>query len=166
VPRFEDRFFEAGCDDATISFQKGRLVLEFEREARNFSHALVSALIDVAKAGAKVEHIEPDFLVSVSDIAERSGRSRQSSSLLASGARGKDFPAPVARVTSGSPLWDWVEVARWMFKNKNVDLNTLLQAKIVRAANRAVSYADGLEKSVLARKILSERRQERERVSS
>ena len=26
---FEDRFFEAGCSDATISFQKGLIILEF-----------------------------------------------------------------------------------------------------------------------------------------
>src|SRR5262245_16595195 len=30
---FEDRFFEAGCDDATIVVKRGAIILEFAREA-------------------------------------------------------------------------------------------------------------------------------------
>lgn len=56
---FEDRFFEAGCDDATIAFVKGLIVLEFAREATTFTGALMSAIEDVALAGAEVEHVEP-----------------------------------------------------------------------------------------------------------
>ena len=62
---FEDRIYEAGCDDATLSFQKGAIVLEFAREAASFAKALVSAIADVQRAGAKVERIEPDSLVSL-----------------------------------------------------------------------------------------------------
>src|SRR5688500_8207772 len=113
---FEDRFFEAGCEDATISLQKGALVLEFDRQAKNFSQALFSAILDVTAAGAKVHHVEPDYLVSLSDIAQRSGLSRSAASLYAKGDRGQDFPAPVARVTTESPLWDWLSVARWFKK--------------------------------------------------
>ena len=51
---FEDRFFEAGCDDATISVQKGAIIVEFTREAKSFPHALVSAFVNVQRAGAKV----------------------------------------------------------------------------------------------------------------
>ncbi len=61
--RFADRFFEAGCDDATISFQKGVIILEFDREAKTFFHALFSAIKDVSNAGATVTHIEPDHFV-------------------------------------------------------------------------------------------------------
>jgi hypothetical protein len=28
---YEDRFYEAGCDDATLSFQKGVIIAEFRR---------------------------------------------------------------------------------------------------------------------------------------
>jgi hypothetical protein len=135
---FEDHFFEAGCSDATISFQKGAIILEFTREARNFAHALVSAIIDVRKAGAHVERIEPDHLVSLADIARRTNLSRAAISLYASHDRAKDFPPPVARVTSESPLWDWVDVSRWMFRQNRLDLETVLQAKTVREANIAV----------------------------
>ena len=51
---FEDRFFEAGCDDATISIQKGVILLEFARAAPSFAKALISAIADVQRAGANV----------------------------------------------------------------------------------------------------------------
>jgi hypothetical protein len=154
---FEDRFFEAGCDDTTIAFVKGRIVIEFAREARNFSHALLSAIRDVQSAGAAIEHIEPDYLVSLSDIAERSNLSRAAVSLYAKGERGENFPAPVARVTSESPLWDWVHVARWMYSRGSISLEDLIQAKIVRDANRAVIQSNGrIENSGFARRVLAE----------
>jgi hypothetical protein len=143
APDFEDRFFEANCDDATLAFVKGRIVLEFQREARNFSHALASAIQDVMRAGATIEHIEPDYLVSLSDIADRCSLSRSAVSLYTKGERGEGFPSPIARIMSESPLWDWVHVARWMFHRKTVSLAALVQAKIVRDANRAVVETGG-----------------------
>ena len=56
-----DRLFEVGCDDATLSLQKAVLVLEFERAARTFTTALLSAVCDVERAGLQVERIEPEF---------------------------------------------------------------------------------------------------------
>jgi len=132
---FEDRLFEAGCDDATISVQKGLIILEFAREARTFAAALISAMRDVRRAGATIERVEPDHLVSASDIASRSGIGRAAVSLYASGKRGEGFPHPVARVTSDSPLWDWFEVASWMHHRKQLDLSVVLRAKMVREAN-------------------------------
>lgn len=131
---FEDKFFEAGCGDATISFQKGVIILEFAREAPTFARALISAFSDVRKAGAKVDRFEPDYLVSLSDISARSGLSRAAISLYSHGERGSGFPAPVARVTSESPLWDWVEVSRWMHKQSKVSEEVVLQARMVREA--------------------------------
>jgi hypothetical protein len=60
APDFEDRFFEAGCDDATLAIVNGRIVVEFQREARSFWHAWASAAGDVMRAGATVEHIWSD----------------------------------------------------------------------------------------------------------
>src|SRR5258707_6384862 len=70
---FADRFFDAGCDDATLSFQKGHIILDFVREAESIDAAIVSAVEGVAAAGAKVDRIEPDPLVSLAAIASRSG---------------------------------------------------------------------------------------------
>jgi hypothetical protein len=55
---FEDRFFTAGCGDATICFQKGAIVLEFARAAATFGDAVHSALQNVRQAGAKPVHLE------------------------------------------------------------------------------------------------------------
>jgi hypothetical protein len=139
---FEDRFFEAGCDDSTISFHKGAIILEFAREAPTFAKALISAFADVQKAGAKVERIEPDYLVSVSDIAARSGLSRAAISLYGKGKRAQGFPAPVARVTSESPLWDWVDIARWMVQHSKLSAGEVLQARMVKEANLVAQSHD------------------------
>ena len=132
---FEDRFFDAGCGDATISFQKGAIVLDFARRAANFANALASAIRDVERSGAKVERIEPDSLVSLSDIAERTGLTRAAISHYSKGMRSASFPAPVARVTSESPLWDWYEVSRWMRREKRVDAEAVLRARVVKDTN-------------------------------
>src|ERR1700674_2455183 len=68
---FADRFFNAGCDDATISFHKGHIIVDFAREADSVDGAISSAVECVKKAGAQVDRIEPDPLVSLSDIAAR-----------------------------------------------------------------------------------------------
>ena len=147
---FVDRFYEAGCDDATISYQKGLIILEFAREAKNFSHAVTSAFADVQKSGATVERFEPDYLVTLSDIAARTGLSKAAVSLYWKGERSEGFPAPVARVTSESPLWDWVSVCRWMHKRDKVSHEVVLEARMVREASilsqqRAV-HADQFKK--------------------
>ena len=149
---FEDRFFEAGCDDATISVQKGATILEFTREAKSFPHALVSAFQDVQKAGARVVHFEPDHLVSMADIARRTDMSPAAISLFVKKERGKDFPAPVAKVTTDNPLWDWVDVARWMYRHRSFALHHVIEARIVRQANVALSIPNGIER-VFAKRL-------------
>ncbi len=138
---FENAFFETGCDDATIAHQRGVLVLDFAREARSFSHAIVSAIEDVRRAGATVERIEPDPLVSLSEIAKRSGLTKAAISHYAHGHRGEAFPGPVARVTTDSPLWDWVEVARWLRLRHKADLSRhdLIEARVVRDFNLVIA---------------------------
>lgn len=40
APDFEARFLEAGCDDATVSFQKGRILVDFSRVAVSLEAAV------------------------------------------------------------------------------------------------------------------------------
>ena len=140
---YEDRFFEAGCDDATLSFQKGVIIAAFAREAVSFSKAVSSAYEDVMRTGAKVERVEPDYLVSLSDIAQRSGLTRQAISLYARAERGAEFPNPVARVTSNSPLWDWLEVTEWLHAHAKIDREAVVAARIVKEANRFIELHQG-----------------------
>ena len=132
---YEDRLFEAGCDDATFSFQKGVIIAEFHREAVTFSAAIASAYEAMIRAGAKVERIEPDHLVSLSEIAERSGLTRQAISLYTRAERGENFPGPVAKVTSKHPLWDWPEVAEWLFERGTLSREEVVEARVVKEAN-------------------------------
>jgi predicted DNA-binding transcriptional regulator AlpA len=135
---FEQRFYDAGCDDATVSFQKGHIILDFAREAESIDVAIASAVECVESVGAEVDRVEPDPLVSLSDIAERTGMSRSAMTLYAKGRRNKEFPAPVARVTSESPLWDWATVATWLYKNEKLSRAKAIEAAVVKAANAAI----------------------------
>lgn len=148
---FEDRFFEAGCDDATLSFQKGVIILEFCREAVSFSKAVTSAYEAVLRAGASVQRIEPDYLVSLSEIAERCGKTRQAISLYTRGERDEGFPAPVARVTSKHPLYDWEEVAEWLVERDALCKEELVRARVVKEANQHLEAIDALEDNFVRR---------------
>lgn len=135
---FADRFFNAGCDDATISFQKGHIIADFTREANSVTEAIVSAMECVKAAGATVNRVEPDSLVSLAEIAARTGMSRAAMTQYSKGQRGKNFPAPTARVTSESPLWDWATVAKWLFQHEKLSRDAAIEAEAVRAANAAI----------------------------
>lgn len=139
---FECRFFDAGCDDATIAFQKGYIVIDFAREANSIDEAIASAMENVIAAGATIERVEPDPLVSLSDIAARSGMSRAAMSLYAKGERGQGFPAPLVRVTSESPLWDWSLVAAWLFRKGKVSRDIAMEAAIFSCANRFIDKGE------------------------
>lgn len=57
-----DRFYDAGCDDATVAFQFGQIIIDFAREAETLDEVIASAVTDVTKAGAKVERIKAEPL--------------------------------------------------------------------------------------------------------
>jgi transcriptional regulator with XRE-family HTH domain len=152
---FEQRFYDAGCDDATVAFQKGRIIVDFTREANSIEDAIVSALKGVEAAGARVERIEPDPLVSLSDIAARSGMSRAAMTQYSKGQRGTRFPAPVARVISDSPLWDWATVAKWLFQKEKINRETAIEAEAIRAANAAIGQRETKLQEVVRRSLRS-----------
>jgi predicted DNA-binding transcriptional regulator AlpA len=135
---YETRFYEAGCDDALVAFQKGHTIVDFAREAPTLAAALTSAMAQVIQAGAVIDRIEPDPLVSLADIAHRTGMTRAAMTQYAKGQRGKNFPAPLVKVTSDSPLWDWAEVASWLAAKQKIGRDEVVQAKLVKAANRAI----------------------------
>ncbi|MBK5948776.1 hypothetical protein CH339_14110 [Rhodobium orientis] len=148
---FEDRFFEAGCDDATLALMNGVVAIGFDRVAESYMHAVFSAYRDVLAAGATVERFEPDFLVSKAEIAKRANLTRAAISQYVSGERGRDFPKPVARITSASPLWDWVDVSAWLHRTGQVPLEEVINARISRVVNgylqgsrTALKTGDGL----------------------
>ncbi|GLR96602.1 putative DNA-binding transcriptional regulator AlpA [Bradyrhizobium diazoefficiens] len=142
---FADRFFEAGCDDATISFQKGHIIVDFARDAVSIDAAICSAVDCVAKAGAHVDRVEPDPLVSLSDIAARTGLSRAAITNYSKGDRAENFPPPVARVTSKTSLYDWAAVATWLYQHDQLPRDKAIEAEAVRVANAAIESHAELE---------------------
>lgn len=132
---FEARFLDAGCDDATVSFRNGHILLDFAREADSLATAIVSAVENASAAGATVQRVEPDPLVSLIEMADRSGMRRSAMTNYYKGHRRKGFPPPKARVTSHSPLWDWASVAAWLYRQDRLSRDEAIEAGILSAAN-------------------------------
>ncbi|MBI4544986.1 MAG: hypothetical protein HY703_07325 [Gemmatimonadetes bacterium] len=108
--------FDAGCDDATVGKVGAVQYLDFDREAKSFADAVFTATEAIEGAGlaARVVHLEPDDLVTMSEIAERTGRTRESVRLLIGGKRGPGgFPAPATHFKTRQRMWRWQEVAAW-----------------------------------------------------
>jgi predicted DNA-binding transcriptional regulator AlpA len=139
---FETRFDDAGCDDATVSFQRGHIIVDFASEADSIGDAIAYAVSAIRVAGANVDRIEPDPLVSLSEIAARTGMTRAAMTQYSKAQRSSDFPAPVAKVTSNSPLWDWSTVARWFFEHQKLSWDVALEAEIVKQANAAIQSGE------------------------
>ena len=101
--------------DSTASERKERAFVGVDRAAPDFATAVVSAIEDVERAlpGIRVLALEPEDLVSQSDIAQRQGRSRESISQLVKGERGPgNFPQPNYFVADRG-LWRWRDVEKW-----------------------------------------------------
>lgn len=113
-----DALAAAGCDDAAFMgpATDGTFLAEFDREATDFTSAVVSAIEDLRAAvdGLRILRACPDDLVTVSAIADRTGRSDESVRLLLRGARGPgNFPPAAGRINDKTQIWRWVDVARW-----------------------------------------------------
>ena len=138
---FEDRFIEAGCDDATFILRRGAVALSFDRAADTYEGAVLSAYRQIRFTGTDIIRFDPDYLVSATDIADRSGVTRQAVGLYANGNRGEGFPHPVARNTTNSPLWDWVAVSDWFVKRGQMPATAYQEACVSRIINFGVQAA-------------------------
>jgi hypothetical protein len=139
----QDRLFEAGCDDATISERSGRIFLTFTREAPTLRDAILSAIADIEKAnaGAQVLRVDDCNLVTQADIARKIGRTRSLVNQYISGARGPGrFPAPVCGLSDETPLWQWCEVACWLRQNDMISENVVREAADTAMINLALDF--------------------------
>jgi|ETNmetMinimDraft_28_1059901.scaffolds.fasta_scaffold12420_6 hypothetical protein len=153
---FEDRFIEAGCDDATFVLMRGNALLSFDREGDSYKEAVLSAYEQILQAGAGIVRFEPDFLVSAAEIAARTNMTKQAIGMFIKGERRDGFPAPNTRVNSASPLWDWVEVSRWMVDHGKLNADVYRDALVSRIINvgTQVNNLTG-ERSVNIREMLA-----------
>ena len=149
-------FFEHGCDDATFGSVDGVAYAEFHREAPDLAEAVFSAISAVESVKPlTVQRVEPDDLVTLSEIASRLGRTRESVRLLAAGERRRgEFPPPASHLRSRNRLWRWSDVAVWAGVKNGHDPE---QAQLLAAINAALE---------LRNRSATLPRQERERIEA
>jgi hypothetical protein len=137
---FLDELFEAGCDDALFGEVDGTHYAEFTREAPTLAAAVASAITNVHSVGeVRVLRVEPDDIVTVSEIADRLGRTRESVRLLVGGQRGSaDFPMPFSHSRERNRLWRWTDVLAWADSHGLVQSVDLASARTVAAVNAAL----------------------------
>lgn len=87
--------------------------------------ALVADLADL-DPGAVVVRLDQD-LVSISDIAARVERSRESIRLFVDGKRGPgNFPRPIGIVGDGIRVWPWATAVGWLQREVGLALDEKL----------------------------------------
>lgn len=128
---------ENGCDDALVGIaQKGRIALQFNREAKDAYTAVTSAISDVKAAipNAKLIESSPD-LVGLTDIAKIIGVTRQYLRKLET-TKG-NFPQPVY---SGSlALWHLLGFLQWYESSQNKEIDTAI--KEIASINMQINIA-------------------------
>ncbi len=139
-----DAFFEAGCDDATLSLQHGTLHVEFSRSAPSLADAILSAIRDIRKTGigAVVLRVDACNLVTPAEIARRIGRTRQSVFQYITGVRGPGgFPPPEYHLAKGTPLWSWTLVSEWLAANNIIRPEESRHAEVISVINNWLESA-------------------------
>lgn len=150
APANLDKLFESGCDDATFGERDGVYVADFDREAETFSGALLGAIrsIESAVPGLRVLRVEPENLVTASEVADRLGRSRESVRLLFEGKRGEgDFPRPAAWLSDRTRLWRWTDICTWSSEHDEPRADqqwSVVEAKCIEVTNSFLSCRQAL----------------------
>ncbi|HEX6499650.1 MAG TPA: hypothetical protein VF054_11555 [Micromonosporaceae bacterium] len=118
-----DGLFDAGCDDATFGVEHGLPVAQFDREAPTLADAIASAVLAVESAGLVAVRVLDEDLVTLADVANRIGQSRESVRRYATGDRGPGgFPPPVNPARDGTVFYRWSEVAPWVRHHLRIDV--------------------------------------------
>lgn len=128
---------ESGCDDAIIGIrQKGRVALQFTREAVDAFSAVTSAIQDVKRAIPEAKLIEstPD-LVGLTDIANLIGVTRQYLRKLETTK--VNFPQPVH--TGKVSIWHLFDFLQWYEESLQKPVN--LSIKEISSANMQINIA-------------------------
>jgi hypothetical protein len=143
-----EALYEAGCDDAGVETGPLGTLIQFNREAHSLAHAIATAVRDIDKVpGLRAVGVACDNMVTLLDIARRTGRTREAVRLWASGERGPGgFPDPELITTGGEKVWDWEHVTRWLRQHHDeidpmpgmVALHVLATADRVLAARAAL----------------------------
>ena len=132
-----DRLFESGCDDALVGSTDGVQFIDFDRDAATLDEAVLSAVANVEQVdGVRVLRVAGAGLVSIADIANRTGRAREGVRLLVAGARGPGyFPPPVTDPRARYRLWRWGDVERWFRAELGEEISGAQDEHLLSAIN-------------------------------
>ena len=151
--QFVDALAGAGCDDATVGIgQRGRIALNFTRNARSALDAVRSAVRNVKRAipGVQLVEASPDF-VGLSDVADLVGCSRQNIRKLMV-TNSATFPIAVHEGTQS--LWHLRPVLEWFAETQKrpIDRALIEVSEVTMKVNIAsdVRRAAGVEKDIEA----------------
>jgi hypothetical protein len=143
-----DALYGSGCDDAGIETGPQGTFISFDREAASLAEAIVSAVRDVESAvpGVRVRGVACNEMVTLLDISERAGVSREAARLWSVGKRGPgDFPTPSFVTTGGEQVWDWSEVALWLVKHReHAGTAADERFRVLHAADRVLAAREAL----------------------
>lgn len=152
-----ESLFDAGCDDAGVETGPLGATIEFGREAPSLAVAITTAVRDVEKVpGLRVVGLACDNMVTVLDIAQRAGVTREAARLWATGQRGGGgFPPPVFMTTGGERLWDWEQVAPWLLRHGtaqqrvhcDISWTDAVDLRILHAADCVLRARDALRRA-------------------
>jgi hypothetical protein len=132
-----DSLYEAGCDDGTVAYRGGRVVIVFDREAETAEAAVLSAIADVRKAGFHVARIAEVDSVEEAAMAERLAMPREFIEQL---IRGKQGPGSFPPAVFDGPNWSWREVAGWLVEAGLAEPSVAETARVLAAVDAALAY--------------------------
>lgn len=140
-----NELMDHGIEDCTLSSRGNALILEFDREAKSYKDAVMSAIKDVESLNyLVVKSVDAGQYVGLSDAAELSALTRSALSKFSKGERGNGkFPTPYLRVTGKTPLYDWSEIANWLASKGLVDTEIVKNAHFTSMINMALKLRKG-----------------------
>ncbi|MGB5631444.1 MAG: DNA-binding protein [Waterburya sp.] len=132
---YEDRLFEAGCDDALLGIgQRGYIGLDFIRTSKNAIEAIYSAIENVKSVipDSELYYISPD-VVGIPEIATIMKCSRQNI-LKLKNSHTDTFPFPIN--SDGKSLnWHLAEVLKWYLNR-----GTSIDSSVLEVAEFAMQF--------------------------
>lgn len=145
-----EALYEAGCGDAGIETGSLGALADFNREASSLAEAITSAARDIEKVpGLRAVGVKCDNMVTLLNIADRTGVSREAVRLWATGGRGPGgFPPPAMITTGGEKVWDWEQVVPWIERSHKsleaYDQGRAAAMRIMGMADRVLAARDAL----------------------
>jgi len=121
-----DAIFEQSGGDLGVGGnpRTGTGYVTVDRRAGSLAEAIDTALHDVESVGLRPVRIASEDYVTLGEIADRIGRSREAVRLWATGRKGPGgFPPPInPGENRGTTIYSWAEVAPWLREKMGLDV--------------------------------------------